>query len=145
MDQNLGYVGRLKGMNGLEINNKASFLKRILYLESHSQTKAEKLSGGNRRKLCSAMALMSTPDLILMDEVSNGVDPISRKNLYSYLRMLENTSTLMITHRIDEAEKICDKIAIMANGKFLDVGSGNVLKEKYGKVFILQVEPAENN
>ncbi len=91
------------------------------------------------------MALMSTPDLILIDEVSNGVDPISRRNLYSYLRMLENTSILMITHRIDEAEKICDKIAIMANGKFLDVGTANVLKEKYGKVFILQVEPVENN
>ena len=91
------------------------------------------------------MALMSTPDLILIDEVSNGVDPISRKNLYSYLRMLENTSILMITHRIDEAEKICDKIAIMANGKFLDLGTANFLKEKYGKVFILQVEPAVNN
>ena len=91
------------------------------------------------------MALMSKPDLILMDEASNGVDPISRKNLYGYLKMLENTSTILITHRIDEAEKICDKIAIMAHGKFLDVGTANVLKEKYGKVFILQVEPVENN
>ena len=91
------------------------------------------------------MALMSKPDLILMDEASNGVDPISRKNLYGYLKMLENTSTLLITHRIDEAEKICDKIAIMANGKILDVGSSNFLKEKYSKLFILQLEPADNS
>ena len=90
------------------------------------------------------MALMFTPDLILMDEASNGVDPLSRKNLYAYLKMLKNTSTLMITHRIDEAEKICDKIAIMANGKILDVGSSNFLKEKYGKVFFFQLELAEN-
>jgi ABC-type multidrug transport system ATPase subunit len=90
------------------------------------------------------MALMFTPDLILMDEASNGVDPLSRKNLYAYLRMLKNTSTLMITHRIDEAEKICDKIAIMANGKILGVGSSNFLKEKYGKVFFFQLELAEN-
>jgi ABC-type multidrug transport system ATPase subunit len=48
-----------------------------------------------------------------MDEASNGVDPISRKNLYTYLKTLKDTSSLIITHRIDEAEKICDKIAIM--------------------------------
>lgn len=48
-----------------------------------------------------------------MDEASNGVDPISRKNLYTYLKTLKNTSAVIITHRIDEAEKICDKIAIM--------------------------------
>ena len=58
------------------------------------------------------MAIMSTSDLILIDEVSNGDDPISRKSLYSYLRMLENTSILMITHRIDEAGKICDKLIL---------------------------------
>lgn len=48
-----------------------------------------------------------------MDEASNGVDPISRKNLYTYLKTLKSTSSLIITHRIDEAEKICDRIAIM--------------------------------
>jgi ABC-type multidrug transport system ATPase subunit len=122
-------------MDAQIINNQRSFLKKILYLEPYSDRKAKQLSGGNKRKLCSAMALMFTPDLIMMDEASNGVDPLSRKNLYAYLSMLENTSTLMITHRIDEAEKICDKIAIMANGKILDVGSSNFLKEKYGKVF----------
>jgi ABC-type multidrug transport system ATPase subunit len=90
------------------------------------------------------MALMAQPQLIFMDEVSNGVDPISRKNLYSYLRLLMQTSTVLITHRIDEAEKICENIAIMANGKFLDVDNSNSLKEKYGTVFILQVEPTVN-
>jgi ABC-type Mn2+/Zn2+ transport system ATPase subunit len=58
------------------------------------------------------MALMSSPKLILMDEVSNGVDPISRKNRYMNLRALKNTSMLYINHRIDEAEKICDKIIL---------------------------------
>jgi ABC-type multidrug transport system ATPase subunit len=111
-------------------------------LEPFSHKKAQNLSGGNKRKLCCAMALMSSPELILMDEVSNGVDPISRKNLYMYLRALKNTSILYITHRIDEAEKISDKIAIMANGRFLDIDNANALKEKYGTVFILQVEPA---
>ena len=76
-----------------------------------------------------------------MDEVSNGVDPISRKNLYTYLKTLKNTSSLLITHRIDEAEKICDRIAIMDQGRFVDFDEPTGLKEKYGTVFILQVEP----
>jgi ABC-type multidrug transport system ATPase subunit len=76
-----------------------------------------------------------------MDEVSNGVDPVSRKNLYTYLKTLKNSSSMLITHRIDEAEKICDKIAIMNEGTFLDFDDPVGLKDKYGNVFILQVEP----
>jgi ABC-type multidrug transport system ATPase subunit len=71
-----------------EILDQQDFLKNILDLELHSNKIAATLSGGNKRKLCSAMALMSKPDLIFMDEVSNGVDPISRKRLYTYLRSL---------------------------------------------------------
>ncbi len=51
---------------------------------------------------------MKTPELIFMDEVSNGMDPVSRKNLYTYIKSLKESSTLLITHRIDEGEKICD-------------------------------------
>jgi ABC-type multidrug transport system ATPase subunit len=87
------------------------------------------------------MALLNNPELVFMDEASNGVDPISRKNLYTYLKTLKTTSSLIITHRIDEAEKICDKIAIMNEGCFIDFDDPIGLKEKYGTVFILQVEP----
>ena len=87
------------------------------------------------------MALLSDPKIIFMDEPSNGVDPVSRKSLYTYLRKLKQTSTLLITHRIDEAERICDKIAIMADGRFLDTDHPNMLKEKHGIVYILQIEP----
>lgn len=80
-----------------------------------------------------------------MDEASNGVDPISRKNLYAYLKQLKNTSSLLITHRIHEAEKICDRIAIMAEGKFLDLDSPGSLKERHGIVYILQLEPASTS
>ncbi len=61
--------------------------------------------------------------------------------MYTHLKQLKETSSLIITHRIDEAEKICDKIAIMADGRFLDVDHPNQLKEKHGVVYILQIEP----
>ena len=86
---------------------------------------------------------MKTPTLLFMDEASNGVDPISRKNLYSYLRSLKGTSVLLITHRIDEAEKICDRIAIMVNGQFMDLDHPNTLKERHGIVYILQIEATD--
>lgn len=72
-----------------------------------------------------------------MDEPSNGVDPVVRKRLYTYLKSLKGSSALIITHRIDEAEKICDKIAIMAEGYFLDTDHPNTLKERHGIVYVL--------
>lgn len=142
VDENLLLVARLKGMHSEEITDQMELLKTLLYLEQHSGKLARNLSGGNKRKLCQAMALIKTPKIVFMDEASNGVDPISRKNLYSYLKSLKETAALIITHRIDEAEKICDKLAIMAGGKFLDMESPEKLKEKHGKVYMLQIEPS---
>ncbi len=83
------------------------------------------------------MALLEPPRLLFIDEVSNGMDPIARKNLYSYLYSLKDTSILLITHRIDEVEKICDSIAIIVNGKIRDVGDANTLKSNHGIIFML--------
>ena len=102
--------------------------------------RVKNLSGGSKRKLCCIMALVTTPRLLLMDEASNGVDPIARKNLYTYLRTLNKTSVILITHRIDEAEKISDKVAIMSQGRFLAVDTADRLKEKHGKLFLFQIE-----
>jgi ABC-2 type transport system ATP-binding protein len=145
VDENLKTIGKLKGLGEDEIETRLDQLKRTLNMQRYSSKAAKKLSGGNKRKLCSAMALMRPPRIILMDEASNGVDPISRKNLYSYLKQLRNTSSLLITHRIDEAEKICDRIAIMADGKFLDLDSPSQLKERHGIVYILQLEPSSTS
>lgn len=124
-------------MISIDIYDQMDTLKTLLYLEAHSNKLARNLSGGNKRKLCQAMALIKTPRIVLMDEASNGVDPQSRKNLYSYLRSLHDIAALIIKHRIDETEKICDKLAVMANGRFLDMDSPEKLKEKHGKVYML--------
>ena len=127
----------MRGLCKEQTEAQMSNLKQLLFLDVHSNKKAKFLSGGNKRKLCCAMALISKPDLIFMDEFQNGVDPMSRKNLYTYLKTLKDTATLIVTHYIDEAEKICDKIAIMHRGKFLELDTPNNLKEKHGTVFIL--------
>jgi ABC-2 type transport system ATP-binding protein len=105
-------------------------------LEEYSNMRVEHLSGGSKRKLCCIMALVTTPRLLLMDEASNGVDPMARKNLYTYLRTLNNTSVILITHRIDEAEKISDRVAIMSRGRIIDIDTPARLKEKHGNLFL---------
>jgi ABC-type multidrug transport system ATPase subunit len=85
------------------------------------------------------MALMVPPKILLLDEISNGVDPMARRSLYSYLKSLKETTTILITHRIDEAEKICDQIGIIVEGQIRAIGSPHILKEKNGNNFMLQV------
>ncbi len=80
-------------------------------MKRYAKTYACELSGGNRRKLSIAMALIGKPPIIFLDEPSNGLDPVSRKNLYKYLRSLANEdkcAILLSTHEVDEADKICD-------------------------------------
>jgi ABC-2 type transport system ATP-binding protein len=112
----------------------------MLYLVENSKKLVSTISGGNKRKLCCAMALLVPPKILLLDEISNGVDPIARRNLYSYLRSLKETTTFLVTHRIDEAEKICDQIAIIVEGKIREIGSPHVLKERNGNELMLKVD-----
>ena len=72
-------------------------LMQTFQLNEFENVKAKFLSGGNQRKLCSAIALLSSPQIILMDEPSNGYDPLSRKNLYQYLRSLRGKIIIIAT------------------------------------------------
>jgi ABC-2 type transport system ATP-binding protein len=125
-------VGKFKGAREEELLARMNYLKEMLYLTEHSKKLVRTISGGNKRKLCCAMALLVPPKILLLDEISNGVDPMARRNLYSYLRSLKETTTFLITHRIDEAEKICDQIGIIVEGQIRDIGSPRILKERHG-------------
>jgi len=90
------------------------------------KTKAGQLSGGNKRKLCVADALIGGSDITFFDEPSTGVDPISRRFLFSTLKrnvQLRNCSAVMTTHTIEEAESLSDRIGILIAGQFKCLGS----------------------
>ena len=143
VDENLELVGEFRGLIGDELENRKKFIKEVLILDDLSTKRVKYLSGGSKRKLCCAMALLIPPKILFLDEISNGVDPVARKNLYSYfsyLKTLKNMATLLITHRIDEAEKICDKIFIMAEGEKLELDTPENLKKNYGRTNMLRVD-----
>lgn len=79
------------------------------------------------------MSLIGYPTIEFLDEPTTGVDPVSRRSLFKMLKSLENSSLILTTHRMDEAESLCDKIGIMINGLLVAFGSPNHLKSTYGK------------
>ena len=86
-------------------------------LHDYLNIRACNLSGGNKRKLCCAMTLLLVPKANFLDEPTTGVDPVSRRSLFNLIKHLENSANILTTLRMDEAELLCDNIAVMINGK----------------------------
>jgi len=87
-----------------------------------------------KRRLLLARALMNNPELLIMDEPTVGLDPHSRRAVWENLAHLKahDTTIILTTHYIEEAEKICDRVAIMDNGKIIERGTPASLMERYG-------------
>ena len=98
------------------------------------------LSGGNKRKLVCAMSLIACPHIEFLDEPTTGVDPVSRRSLFKMLKNLKDSSLILTTHRMDEAESLCDNIVIMINGRFVCYGSPGHLKSTYGQGYSLNLK-----
>ena len=92
------------------------------------------------------MSLVGCPTVEFLDEPTTGVDPVSRRSLFKMLKGLPNSSLILTTHRMDEAESLCDNIAIMINGRFVCYGSPGHLKSNYGQGYSISVDysPKEN-
>lgn len=108
------------------------FIKETLDLQEYAETRATNLSGGNKRKLCCAISLIGCPSVEFMDEPTTGVDPVSRRSLFDMIKALDKSAIILTTHRMDEAESLCDNIGIMINGRFCVYGSSSHLKTAYG-------------
>ena len=112
-----------------------------LELRPHRKKLSMKLSGGMKRKLCVAIALIGDPDVVLLDEPSAGLDPVSRRNLWSViLRTMSQRAVILTTHSMDEAEALCRRIGIMVHGQLRALGTKQHLKIKFGSGFELSVK-----
>ena len=107
-------------------------------LESFKKTISKNLSGGNKRKLNFAIALMNKPNLILLDEPSTGVDPESRRIMWKHIndipKQLDRFNMVLSTHSLEEAEILCDTVGWMKNGNFICVGNPEKLKFQFSEV-----------
>ena len=114
-------------------NTKIAELTELLGLESVIKKKAGKLSGGWQRRLSIAMALISEPEILFLDEPTLGLDVLARSDLWDLIRSLKGKVTIILTtHYMEEAEALSDRIAIMKDGKLLICDTAERIKETAG-------------
>ena len=131
--ENLELIAGIHGFGKEKQAQKIAELSSLLGLESILSKKASKLSGGWQRRLSIAMALISEPKILFLDEPTLGLDVIARSELWDLIRALKSKATIILTtHYMEEAEALSDRIAIMKDGKLLIVGTADTIKETAG-------------
>lgn len=110
-------------------------------LEHKAGARIEELSGGMKRRLAIARALVNDPQLVILDEPTTGLDPQARQLIWQRLRALlnEGRTLILTTHYMDEAQRLCDRLAIMDHGIILDVGSPTELIERHIESHVVEV------
>ncbi len=131
----LVYHGRYFGMAPRAARERASELLEAFDLVAKADTKPNRLSGGMRRRLLIARALVHRPRLLILDEPTAGVDLELRRELWSYLRRLhrqQEVSVLLTTHYLEEAAELCERVAFIREGRLLAEGTVAQLVARYG-------------
>ncbi len=131
--ENLELICGVHGFSREKRNERIEELTKLLGLESVIDRKAGKLSGGYARRLSIAMALISEPKILFLDEPTLGLDVIARSELWDMIRSLKGKVTIILTtHYMEEAEALSDRIAIMRDGKLLVCDTAKGIKETAG-------------
>ena len=146
--ENLMVYGRYFGLSRKWLKVKINELLEFAQLVEKKNNKVEELSGGMKRRLTIARALVSEPEILMLDEPTTGLDPQARHILWDRLfRLKELGVTLLITtHYMDEAEQLCDRLMVMDKGKIMAEGSPSELIKKYSSKEVLEVRfGSENN
>lgn len=133
VSENLYIYGRYHDMNRAEIRERIIELLEFAQLSDRKDAKVEALSGGMKRRLTIARALINDPDLVILDEPTTGLDPQARHVLWDRLyRLKQQGATLIITtHYMDEAEQLCDRLVVMDKGKIVAEDSPRRLIEQH--------------
>src|SRR5262249_31896311 len=123
--ENLRFFGRIYDVQGAELAQRVDQLLGFVGLRERRNDRVATYSGGMKRRLNLAVALVHRPKLILLDEPTAGVDPQSREEILEIVRCLrdEGNAVLYTTHYLEEAEQLCDRLAILHQGKLVAVGT----------------------
>ena len=125
--------------------NPEEILKEVL-LEDSAKNFFDNLSGGQKQKMGLALSLVNTPELLFLDEPTTGLDPNARRAIWEVIRGLKATGKTIIltTHYLDEAQQLCDRVAIMNHGCIVAIGTTDEIIEEHGSGERLEIHGAEN-
>ncbi|NXK32936.1 ABC8B protein, partial [Piprites chloris] len=133
-------------VKGLREGDAAAAVTRIvnaLQLQDYLKKKARKLSAGITRKLCVAVCMLGNPSVLLLDEPSTGMDPKGQRCVWKTIRgalKTKESGAILTTHYMEEAEAVCDRVAILVSGQLRCIGSIQYLKNKFGKGYLLEIK-----
>ncbi|MFC1873039.1 ABC transporter ATP-binding protein [Chloroflexota bacterium] len=132
--ENLLFFGRMVGLNGQEAKTQAIANLELMGLVDRARGKVDKFSGGMKRRVNLAIALMGKPKLLFLDEPTVGIDPQSRNMIYETIEGLRDggMTILYTTHYMEEANRLCHRVAIMDGGQIIAMDTPRQLKSKIG-------------
>ncbi len=133
--ENVIFFGKMYNIDKNQLKNRANELIEKVGLQEKRKTRAEKLSGGMKRRLNLIIGLVHDPDILFLDEPTAGLDPQTRRLIWDYLFELKarHKTIFLTTHYMDEADVLSDRLAIIDHGKIIAEGTPEHLKETIGK------------
>ena len=139
--ENLLVFGRFFGMDRTKIATRADELLELFQLTDRAKDQVEPLSGGMKRRLSIARALIASPTILMLDEPTTGLDPQARHLLWDALQRLKRAGTTIVltTHYMDEAEQLCDRLVVMDQAKIVAVGSPRQLITEHASREVLEL------
>ncbi|KAE8283807.1 ATP-binding cassette sub-family A member 5 [Larimichthys crocea] len=146
LQEHLEIYAAIKGLKGQDVPGIIKRVVNALELKDHLNKQAKTLSAGLKRKLCFALSMIGNPQIVLLDEPSSGMDPKSKQRMWRAIRAAfknHQRGAVLTTHYMEEAEAVCDRVAIMVSGQLRCIGSIQHLKGKYGRGYSLEVKLRE--
>ena len=139
--ENLTFFGQIYGLGGLELSERIEWAFSFSGLEDRRKSLVRTFSGGMKRRLNMACALLHQPQAVLFDEPTAGVDPQSRNHIFECIEQLKSDLTIIYTtHYMEEAQRLCDRVAVIDHGKLLDFDTVDNLIAKHGGNSVIIVE-----
>ncbi len=138
---NLFYHGLLYGLPRKELKKRVDTALQWSKLEKYRNKKFHQLSGGMQRRLVVARAMLSDPEILLLDEPTTGLDPQTRRQVWEFIKNLKEAgkTVLLTTHYMEEADLLCDRIAIIDHGRIIASGTPNELKKMLDKNIVIDI------
>ncbi|XP_053425645.1 cholesterol transporter ABCA5 isoform X3 [Nycticebus coucang] len=143
LQEHFEIYGAVKGMNASDLKEVISRITSVLDLKEYLQKTIKKLPVGIKRKLCFALSMLGNPHVTLLDEPSTGMDPKAKQHMWRAIRTAfknKKRAAILTTHYMEEAEAVCDRVAIMVSGQLRCIGTVQHLKSKFGKGYYLEIK-----
>ena len=143
-EENLAFFGRMYSLSGKRLRERVDWALEFAGLEDRRKSRTATFSGGMKRRLNLACALVHDPEILFCDEPTVGVDPQSRNHIFESIEALKKAGKTLIytTHYMEEAQRLCDRVAILDHGRVLALDSVSALLKEHGGASRVEIELA---